>query len=123
VTTTNMSIAAMSGSWLCRKLRQVGEGTLGRQGVQRPTVAWLILIPSLSSSPWMRGAPHNGLSLLIRRIKAGISVPIVGRPGSAREAEALAMPLDHGCRLDQDHRINDLRPNPIKPHPQQPVEG
>jgi hypothetical protein len=28
--TTNMSIAAMSVRWLCRKLRQVGEGTLGR---------------------------------------------------------------------------------------------
>jgi hypothetical protein len=28
--TTDMSIAAMSVRWLCRKLRQVGEGTLGR---------------------------------------------------------------------------------------------
>jgi hypothetical protein len=81
VVTTNMSIAAMSGRWLRRKLRQVGEGTLGRQGIQRPTVAWLILMPSLSTSPWMRGAPHNGLALLIRRIKARISVPILGRPG------------------------------------------
>jgi len=81
VVTTNMSIAAMAGRWLRRKLRQVGEGTLGRQGIQRPTVAWLILMPSLSSSPWMRGAPHNGLALLIRRIKARISVPILGRPG------------------------------------------
>src|SRR5262249_9228014 len=26
--------------------------------------------PSLSSSPWMRGAPHGGFSILIRRIKA-----------------------------------------------------
>jgi hypothetical protein len=31
--TTNMSIAAMSVRWLCRKLRQVGEGTLGRHGM------------------------------------------------------------------------------------------
>jgi hypothetical protein len=69
VATTNMSIAAMSGRWLRRKLRQVGEGTLGRHGIHRPTVAWLILMPSLSSSPWMRGAPHNGLALLMRRIK------------------------------------------------------
>src|SRR5260370_19847908 len=51
-----MSIAAMSGRWLRRKLRQVGEGTLGRHGIHRPTVAWLILIPSFRSSPWMRGA-------------------------------------------------------------------
>src|SRR6266436_2110851 len=79
--TTNMSIAAMSGRWLRRKLRQVGEGTLGRRGIHRPTVAWLTLMPSLSSSPWMRGAPHNGLALLMRRIKSRISVPILGRPG------------------------------------------
>ena len=56
-------------------------GDLGTHGMHRPTVAWLILMPSLSSSPWMRGAPHNGLALLIRRIKARISVPILGRPG------------------------------------------
>ena len=51
-----MSIAAMSVRWLCRKLRQVGEGTLGRHGRDMPTVAWLTSMPSLSSSPWMRGA-------------------------------------------------------------------
>jgi len=39
-----------------------------------------ILIPSLSSSPWMRGAPHNGLALLMRRIKARMSAPILGHP-------------------------------------------
>jgi hypothetical protein len=54
---------------------------LGRHGIQRPTVAWLISMPSLSSSPWMRGAPHNGLALLMRRIKSRISVPVLGRPG------------------------------------------
>jgi len=48
--TTNMSIAAMSVSRLCRKLRQVGEGTLRRHGMYLPTVALLTLMPSLSSS-------------------------------------------------------------------------
>src|SRR5712691_1521860 len=56
-------------------------GALGRHGIHLPTVAWLTLMPSLSSSPWMRGAPHNGLALLMRRIKSRISVPILGRPG------------------------------------------
>jgi hypothetical protein len=77
----NMSIAAMSGRWSRRKVRQFGEGTLGRQGIHRPTVAWLTLMPSLSSSPWMRGAPHNGLALLMRRIKSRISGLTLGRPG------------------------------------------
>jgi hypothetical protein len=39
----NMSIAAMSGRWLRRKLRQVGKGTLGRVprgGGVRPTTGW-----------------------------------------------------------------------------------
>ena len=55
-----MSIAAMSVRWLCRKLRQVGEGTLGRHGRYLPTVAWLTSMPRLSSSQWMRGAPQSG---------------------------------------------------------------
>ena len=75
------SPAAMSVSWLCRKLRQVGEGTLGRHGRYLPTVAWLTSMPSLSSSPWMRGAPQSGLARLIWRIRSRISVLIWGRPG------------------------------------------
>ena len=33
------------------------------------------------------------------------------------------MPLDHGCRLHQHHGVEDLRPNPVKPHPEEPVGG
>ena len=33
------------------------------------------------------------------------------------------MPLDHGCRFDEHHRVVDLRPDPVKPHPEQPVGG
>src|SRR4029077_2805767 len=33
------------------------------------------------------------------------------------------MPLDHGCRLDQHHGIEDLRPNPVKPNPEKSVRG
>jgi len=33
------------------------------------------------------------------------------------------MPLDHGHRLNQHHRVDDLRPNPVEPHPQEPVCG
>ena len=33
------------------------------------------------------------------------------------------MPLDHGCWLDQHQGSEDLRPNPIKPHPEEPVCG
>src|SRR5450631_1324870 len=43
------------------------------------------LNPSLSSSPWMRGAPQSGFSKLIRRINARISVSICGRPPRGRD--------------------------------------
>jgi hypothetical protein len=39
-----------------------------------------ISIPSLSSSPWIRGAPHKGLAMLISRINCRISVGTAGRP-------------------------------------------
>src|SRR5579864_5630529 len=41
--------------------------------------------PSLRSSPWMRGAPQRGLSMLIRRINARWSVSICGRPPGERD--------------------------------------
>ena len=33
------------------------------------------------------------------------------------------MPLDDGCRFDQHHAVEDLRPDSVKPHPEQPVGG
>ena len=33
------------------------------------------------------------------------------------------MPLDDGCRFDQHHGVEDLRPDSVKPHPEQPVGG
>ena len=41
--------------------------------------------PSLSSSPWMRGAPQSGFSMLIRRINERRSVSICGRPPRGRD--------------------------------------
>jgi hypothetical protein len=31
------------------------------------------------------------------------------------------MPLDDGCWFDQHHAVEDLRPNSVKPYPQEPV--
>ena len=33
------------------------------------------------------------------------------------------MPLDHGCWFDQHHGVENLRPNSVKPHPEQPIGG
>jgi hypothetical protein len=36
-----------------------------RRSMDFATVAWLTSMPSLSSSPWIRGAPQSALALLI----------------------------------------------------------
>ena len=56
------------------------EGTLGRHGRYLPTVAWLTSMPSMSNSPWIRGAPHNGFAVLILRIRSRTSRLMPGRP-------------------------------------------
>jgi hypothetical protein len=33
------------------------------------------------------------------------------------------MPAEHGCRFDQHHGVDDLRPDSVEPHPEQPVGG
>src|SRR5262245_3308324 len=117
-----MSIAVMSGRWFRRKLRQVGEGALGRHGIDRPTAAWLISIPSLSSSPVnARRTPQRvGVTHAADQITDFWTDPgpsrTTGSPAPI-ELEALAMPLDHGCGLDQHHRVDDLGPDSVEQHP------
>jgi hypothetical protein len=46
---------------LVRKVRHVCDGGLrDARGIRRETSPSEISMPSLSSSPWMHGAPHNG---------------------------------------------------------------
>ena len=40
------------------------------------TVDSAISKPSFSNSPWMRGAPHSGFSLFIRRMSSRSSRPV-----------------------------------------------
>jgi hypothetical protein len=49
------------------------------------TVDWAISMPSLSSSPWMRGAPHRGFSRLIRRTRLPMLADRAGRPAPRRD--------------------------------------
>jgi hypothetical protein len=43
-----------------------------------------MVMPNLSSSPWMWGAPHRGLSRLICQIKSRTSRGTGGQPGLPR---------------------------------------
>jgi hypothetical protein len=49
------------------------------------TLDWATANPSLSNSPWMRGAPQRKFSTLIRRISARRSESICGRPPKDRD--------------------------------------
>src|SRR5258708_16769466 len=60
--TTNISIAAIPSAWLRRNVLQPWDGG------SRATLVCPISTPSLRSSPWILGAPHRGLAMLISRI-------------------------------------------------------
>src|SRR5216684_2504932 len=79
------SMAAMSGAWLRKKVRHPWLGGPRRSTMYLATLDCAISNPSLSSSPWMRGAPQSGFSTLIRRINTRISVSICGRPPCGRD--------------------------------------
>src|ERR1700722_822505 len=73
-------MAAMSGAWLHKKVRHPWLGGPRRLTMYLATLDCATSNPSLSSSPWMRGAPQSGFSTFIRRINARSSVSICGRP-------------------------------------------
>src|SRR5260370_20165274 len=80
----------------CRHDKQIHRGdAVGMIVKERlPTLRWRSSSPghvlghaglsdfdaSLRSSPWIRGAPHSGLAMLISRISLRISVGTVGLP-------------------------------------------
>jgi hypothetical protein len=51
-----------------------------RRTIYLAMLVWPTSMPSLSSSPWIRGAPHKGLAMLISRINCRTSVGTAGRP-------------------------------------------
>jgi hypothetical protein len=62
--------------------------------------------PSLSSSPWMRGAPHNGFSLLIRWMSSRSSRLTLGLPADreisiANKPEILLDATERSCQAER----------------------
>src|SRR5215470_14586756 len=80
VGTVRKSIETNSRKWLSRNVRQVCDGGFLPLGISRETDLSEISIPSLSNSPWMRGAPHSGLACVICLIRALIWELAEGRP-------------------------------------------
>src|SRR4029077_4526845 len=60
VGTTNRSIAAIPSAWVRRNVLQPCDGGSRRLTMYLATLVCPISMPSLRSSPWIRGAPHRG---------------------------------------------------------------
>src|SRR6202163_4737909 len=76
----NRSIAAIPSAWLRRNVLHPCEGGTLLRTIYLATLVWPTSMPSLRSSPWILGAPHNGLATLIWRISWRISTVTAGRP-------------------------------------------
>ncbi len=81
VGTVKKSQAAMWGTWLARKVRQVWDGGFLVRSMYLATVRSATWWPSSRSSERIRGAPQSGFSRDIWRIRSRISAGVVGRPG------------------------------------------
>jgi hypothetical protein len=82
-----------------------------------PTLVSPMSMPSFSSSPWMRGAPHVGFSRLILRISSRTSVEIL-RLGLAvtnsprpEKSKAPSVPCYDGLRLDDGEGGSPVAPD------------
>src|SRR6266849_9963854 len=84
VGTVKKSHATISATWLFRKVFHVGDDGLRRFGRYFSTVDLATSMPSLCSSPTMRGAPHVGLEPHMSRISLRTSLETPGRPGLPR---------------------------------------
>ena len=69
----------------------------------RETVRSEMVMPSIFSSPWIRGARQSGLAVAIRSISWRISTAVTGRPGRRRcDVDNLAQNLRNRSRC---HRV------------------
>ena len=110
-----------------RNVFQDCEGGLRPRIMYLETVDWATSNPSISSSPWIRGAPQSGFSLLIRRMRSRSSTinlrppcPISRFPAPKR-FEARAMPSQDRLRLYDLRYVEQAGPEPHHPHQQRPV--
>src|SRR5215469_8423596 len=70
----------MPSAWLRRNVFHPCEGGALLRAIYLATLVWPTSMPSLRSSPWILGAPHNGLAMLTSRISRRISNGTIGRP-------------------------------------------
>ena len=110
------------------KVFHVGDGGLGGRIRYFSTVDFVTLMPSLCSSPTIRGEPHVGFAC---HIVLDELTDLFGNRGTARRAllaqlspvvaKALALPGDHGTRLHECQGALPPRPQTRQPRPEQTI--
>jgi hypothetical protein len=87
-----------------------------------------ISIPSFVSSPWMRGAPHNGLALAMWHTSARISFDTkdVRRARATAIARSKTYEILRGANAQRSHDYERVRPGRQcggQPHPEQTIDA
>src|SRR5207344_760890 len=91
------------------------------------TLVWPTSMPSLRSSPWILGAPHNGLAMLISADQSANfqrhrwSTAAASRFPAPIQPETGAVPADHGIGSDNCKCIIHLGKQPADAAQYQPV--
>src|SRR6476660_6178211 len=114
VGTTKRSIAAIPSAWLRRNVFHPCDGGALLRAIYLATLVWPISMPSLSNSPWILGAPHNGSARLISRISRRFSNDTVGRPQRRRDCQRQYNRKYNRVRLNDRKRTTGLREQPVK---------
>jgi hypothetical protein len=105
------------------------EGGALLRAIYLATLVWPMSMPSLRSSPWILGAPHNGLAMLISRISRRISNGTVGRPQRCRDFQRqynLKPPRYQRITVSGLHnrqRLDGIRRQTIQPNNDQAIHG
>src|SRR3954454_16137605 len=85
VGTTKRSIEAIPSACFRRNVLQPCDGGRRCRAMYLATEVWPTSMPSLRSSPWMRGAPQRRFARLISRISCRTSRGTLGLPGRRRD--------------------------------------
>ena len=78
-----------------------GTALAFRRAMYFATLVWPTSMPSLSSSPWMRGAPQSGLARLMSRISRRIS--------SGTSVSRRAVWISNARTIETQHGANEPR--------------
>src|SRR5467141_1812018 len=129
VGTTNKSIDAMPSAWLRRKVFQPCDGGHLLLAMYFATVVCPTSMPSLSSSPCIRGAPQSGFDDTHLADQAA-NVRRCLRPATARSgfpapigSEAGAVPAHQRLRPYNLQGVQHPGSQAIEPNKQQPVDA